>query len=47
MTHPDKHIFVALTVSATLVILNIIAVTQGKAESFYLQLEHIVKSLFS
>jgi len=47
MTHPEKHIIAALTISTTLVIFNIIVVTQGKAEPFYRQLETIIQNLFS
>jgi len=47
MTHPEKHILTALTVSTTLVIFNIIAVTQGTADPFYHQLEQFVSHLFS
>ena len=47
MTHPEKHILAALSVATTLVVFNIIAVTQGKAEPFYRQLEQFVGHLFS
>lgn len=47
MIHPEKNIVIALTISTTLVVFNIIAVTQGKAEPFYRQLETMIQNFFS
>ena len=45
MTHPKKHMAVALTISTALVIFNIIAVTQGAADAYYSQIEQFVVNL--
>ena len=45
MTHPKKHMAVALTISTMFVIFNIIAVTQGTAENYYSQIEQFIVSL--
>ena len=45
MSAPEKHIVTALAISTTLVVFNIIAVTQGTAEPYYTQLEHFFSNL--
>ena len=46
MTHSNKHMVVALTVSSALIIFNIIAVTQGTTGDYYSQIKQfIVNSL--
>ena len=45
MTVTEKRIIIALTLSAMLVIFNIIAVTQGDATDYYGQIKQFVSSL--
>ena len=45
MTAPKKHIVIALTVSTTLILFNIVAVTSGSADAYYSQVEHIIRSI--
>ena len=40
-----KHMALALTMSAIFIILNIIAVTTGNADTFYLQVDQFIKEL--
>jgi len=40
-----KQMAVALTMSAIFIILNIIAVTSGTADLFYLQVDQFIKDL--
>lgn len=40
-----KQMAVALTMSAIFIILNIIAVTTGNADTFYLQIDQFIKEL--
>ena len=40
-----KQMAVALTMSAIFIILNIIAVTSGAADLFYLQVDQFIKDL--
>lgn len=42
MTVPEKHIIVALAVSTTLVLFNIVAVTSGSADTYYSQVENVI-----
>lgn len=45
MMHFNTHMIVALTMSTIFTILNIIAVTSGTAEVFYLNVDHFIKDL--
>ena len=47
MTHPKKHMVVALTASTMFVIFNIIAVTRGTSENYYGQIEQFIVYLLS
>lgn len=38
MSSFEKHMFVALSIATVIMLLNIIAVTSGMAESYYYQL---------
>ena len=40
-----KHLVIALTVSTTLVLFNIIAVTSGTADPYYSEVEHVLRNL--
>jgi len=42
MTAPEKHLVIALTVSTTLVLFNIIAVTSGSADVYYSEVEQFL-----
>jgi len=44
MTVIEKHLVIALTVSTTLVLFNIIAVTSGTADTYYAELEHFLRN---
>lgn len=39
------HMLVALTISAIFVVLNIMAVTSGQADSFYLPIHNFISNL--
>ena len=41
----NKPMAVALTMSAIFIVLNIIAVTTGSADAFYLQIDQFIKEL--
>ena len=43
MTAFEKHMTLALAISAVFVILNIIAVTNGSAEVYYSEIEQLLK----
>ncbi|NOQ89332.1 MAG: hypothetical protein GQ549_00125 [Gammaproteobacteria bacterium] len=45
MTHPTKYMAAALTLSTTFVIFNIIAVTQGSADTYYRNIEQFIISM--
>jgi len=45
MSHPEKQMVVALTVSSIFVIFNIIAVMLGKADIYYSHIEHFLVNL--
>jgi hypothetical protein len=45
MIHSTKHITTALAVSTTLVIFNIIVVTQGSADTYYRNFEQFLISI--
>ena len=45
MLYFKKQMAVALTMSAIFIVLNIIAVTTGSADSFYLQIDQFIKEL--
>ena len=45
MMYFRTQMLVALTMSALLVVLNIIAVTSGTAEVFYLEIDQFIKDL--
>ena len=40
-----KHMALALTMSAIVIVLNIIAVSSGTADVFYLEVEQFIKDL--
>lgn len=42
MTNIEKHLLTAISVSATLVILNIFAVSQSNGENYYRVIEQFV-----
>lgn len=45
MSVPEKQMAAALTISTTLIVFNIIAVTQGSAEAYYTQIEQFLTEL--
>ena len=47
MTSYEKHMILALSLAAALVALNIYAVTQGLADSYYAEVTEWLKPLFS
>jgi len=44
MTAIEKHLVIALTVSTTLILFNIIAVTSGTADAYYSEVENILRN---
>ena len=42
MTTPNKHMMIALTISTTFVIINIVAVLSGTATTYYSQIEQYI-----
>ena len=42
MITPDKHMMIALTMSTTFVIFNIVAVLSGSATTYYSQIEQYI-----
>ena len=47
MTQLNRHLVMALAISTTLVVLNIIAVTQSSGENYYRVLEQFIIRLIS
>jgi len=47
MTVIEKHLVVALSLSTFVIILNIIAVTQGSEVDYLSQIGHFISNLFS
>ncbi len=45
MTHPEKQMVTALTISSVFVIFNIIAVMMGKADIYYSHIEQFLVNL--
>ena len=45
MTHSNKNMVTALTVSTVFIIFNIIAVTQSTEKDYYSQIEHFIINL--
>jgi len=47
MIKPENQMPIALTISITLIIFNIIAITQGTAQVYYHQFEELMVSTLS
>jgi len=45
MSHSEKQIMAALTISSILIIFNIIAVMMGKADIYYSHIEQLITNL--